>query len=144
MTRSVRAIAVGCALAALGLAPGAVGATAPKVYWPGCGLANQKPKYKPTKIVITCADASFRVTKIEWSSWGSKQAKGSGTAKVNTCDPSCAAGHFKSYPIHLRAYRPHDCAHADKREFSRLKYVFPDRRPKGYGRRDLQKFPCGG
>jgi hypothetical protein len=67
----------------------------------GCGGSDTKvgfpaacttPTYKPTQIVVTCADANTVVRGISWKSYGDKTAAGSGTANVNACDPTCAAG----------------------------------------------------
>jgi hypothetical protein len=60
-------------------------------------------------------------------------------------DPSCAQGHFHSYPVNVRAFRPRICERAKgKREFTRFKYVFTDKRPDGYPRKNVQVRACSG
>lgn len=87
-------------------------------------------RYKPTKVIVTCADANFRVRGITWSSWTAREARGSGTALVNDCEPNCAEGTFHRYPIRLRAYRPRmtgGCVPGSL--FTRLGWRFPQSRP---------------
>jgi hypothetical protein len=86
----------------------------------------KRGKYKPTTVIVTCADANFRVRGIQWSSWTRREARGRGTALVNDCDPNCAEGTFHRYPIHLRAYRPRmtgGCVPGSL--FTRLGWRFP-------------------
>lgn len=86
----------------------------------------KRGKYKPTTVIVSCADANFRVRGIQWSSWTRREARGRGTALVNDCDPNCAEGTFHRYPIHLRAYRPRmtdGCVPGSL--FTRLGWRFP-------------------
>lgn len=59
--------------------------------------AAQYMEVKPGQIV-TSGDGSSYVDKIAWSGWGSARATGTGTLKVNNCNPSCAQGRYASYP----------------------------------------------
>jgi hypothetical protein len=138
---SVRKLAPLLVLAAtLGLTAPAGGA-GEKTYLPGC-VPAEKAKYKPRTIVVACADANFQIRKIEWSHWGDRGAKGTGKAKVNTCDPSCAEGKFKTYPVIVRAGHPHQCEDFGRREWKRLYWRFTDDKPKGFDRRDSQRRAC--
>ena len=65
----------------------------------------ERGRYKPRTVIVTCADANFRVRAIQWSSWTANEARGRGTALVNDCDPDCAGGTFRRYPVRLRAFR---------------------------------------
>jgi hypothetical protein len=83
-------------------------------------------KFKPRSVIITCADGNFRVRGIQWSSWTRREARGTGTALVNDCDPNCAEGTFRHYAIRLRAYRPRrtgGCVPGSL--FTRLGWRFP-------------------
>lgn len=43
---------------------------------------------------------------MRWTHWGAKTATARGTVIVNTCDPMCASGNYKSYSARFRLYRP--------------------------------------
>jgi len=51
----------------------------------------QHAHYKPTSIVLAC-DQTYILTKINYTKWGARIAKGSDRTFVNDCDPNCAAG----------------------------------------------------
>ena len=55
----------------------------------GCQVAA---KFQPRTIVLSCADGNAYFGSIEWSSWGSLTATGSGRYMRNTCIPDCAGG----------------------------------------------------
>jgi len=127
------------ALAVALLAVAAVSASAAThTLIPGCG---DNASYKPKTVIIACGDGAFRIVKLEWSKWKKSTATGSGTAKVNTCDPNCAEGKFKSYPITLTADKPGTCPNG-KRAFTRLTYSFTDKKPKGVKRTEHVPRPC--
>ncbi len=91
------------------------------------------PKYRPGRVVIACRTRAFYIDHIRWSTWSGKGASGSGTAHVNDCSPSCAAGHFHSYPgvtVRLGSFR--FCTVHDDFEFTLLEYRFTGLRPSGY------------
>jgi hypothetical protein len=92
----------------------------------------KRGKFKPSKVIVTCADANFRVRGIQWSSWTRREARGRGTALVNDCKPNCASGTFMRYPVRLRAFRPRmtgGCVPGSL--FTRLAWRFPQRKPEG-------------
>lgn len=97
--------------------------------------------FKPKSIVVTCADANFMIKKITYSSYGTKSAKGSGTASVNGCDPNCAAGTFQSYPVTFALSRVGQCG--DVPQFRRLTVTFTGAKPKGQAKTLVQPFRCG-
>ncbi len=84
---------------------------------------------KPGTYDVGCNPSQELVTGLSWTSWKST-AYGSGTLKVNTCNPSCAAGHFAKFPILVVLWRavpqPH---HASQDYFSRLTWIFTGKRP---------------
>jgi hypothetical protein len=102
----------------------------------------ERGKYKPSRVIVTCADANFLVRGIQWSSWTAQEARGQGTARVNDCDPNCASGTFRSYPIRLRAFRPREtggCVPGSL--FTRLAWRYPGRKPAG-PRKGTQTLLC--
>jgi hypothetical protein len=70
-------------------------ATTPRYVVLNC---SNKPVVEPAAYVITCADAGIRLKALRWTSWTPKLASGYGTFLENDCKPSCAEGHFHSYP----------------------------------------------
>ena len=55
-----------------------------------------KPKFKPAKVIIACGDASLGARELTWSKWTHKLALGTGTGRVNDCDPDCVHGTMKT------------------------------------------------
>lgn len=43
---------------------------------------------------------------LEWTSWTSKQATGSGAVWLDNCTPSCAGGTFTAHKVTVKAFRP--------------------------------------
>ena len=92
----------------------------------------ERGRYKPRTVIVTCADANFRVRAIQWSSWTANEARGRGTALVNDCNPNCAGGTFRRYPVRLRDFRPRmtgGCVPGSL--FTRLGWRFPQSKPEG-------------
>ncbi|HEU4657043.1 MAG TPA: hypothetical protein VFR97_05940 [Capillimicrobium sp.] len=108
-----------------------------RVFFPGNCERNA---YKPSKIVVACADAGFVVKKIRWGAYGDTRAVGAGTARVNDCDPDCAGGTFHSYDAKVTLSRVRQCG--DVPQFTRLKVTFTGDRPKGMDRSETQRRPC--
>lgn len=113
------------------------GSTKLRVFFPkDC----QNNVYKPKSFVVTCADANFVVKDVEYSHYGKKTAHGTGTASINTCNPSCVEGTFKSYPVQFTLSRVRQCG--DVPQFRRLKLTFTGKKPKGQSRVMRQPFQC--
>jgi hypothetical protein len=100
----------------------------------------QHNKYKPKSFVVTCADANFTVKKVKYSAYGATSAKGTGTASLNTCEPDCASGTFKSYPVKLTLSRVKQCG--DVPQFTRARITFTGARPAGQSKSLSQPFTC--
>jgi hypothetical protein len=62
-----------------------------------------KVTYKPSRIEFS--DASL--THIRWRGWNHRIARGTGRARVNTCEPACAAGNIVHGTVTLKMYRRH-------------------------------------
>jgi hypothetical protein len=136
----MRRLALVLAALAAVLVP-AVGASgASHVLLPGCGGTDQA-QFEPSNVIIACGDGAFRVTKLKWHTWTGSKATGSGTGKVDNCKPNCAQGKFESFPVKLTASSPKTCSNG-KREFTKLHYLFPGKRPKGTVRSDTLARPC--
>jgi hypothetical protein len=80
------------------LAATAVAAT--KVYYE---TPYGKVAYKPKRIDFS--DATY--TRIHWKHWNSKVARGKGRARINTCDPNCAAGAIVHGTAKLAMFKRH-------------------------------------
>lgn len=92
---------------------------------PGQGLV------KPSTYFNGCMASQEFVSGLRWTSWKST-AFGSGTLKVNNCNPNCAMGKYNKFPILVVLWRaqpwPH---HAGRQYFSRLTWIFTAKRPAG-------------
>ena len=111
-----------------------------KVLFPaGCTT----PSYKPTQIVVTCADANTVLRGISWKSYGGDTASGSGTANVNACDPNCAAGKFQTFPAAVKLSLPKDCR-KDVRQFTHLVLTYTGAKPQGASASLTEDYPCNG
>jgi len=140
--RLASAGAVACvAAAAIALAVPALGPASDAARLPGfvgCRAytaASPKPIVRPRSIIAACADANLYFTGLRWSTWTATHATATGTAHVNDCTPSCAAGRFHTYPAHVMLSGPRSCA--GKRELTALRYRFPAKYGSG-----TQTFRC--
>ena len=107
-------------------------------------VANcEQESFRPRTIIVTCADQNFTIRSINWSQWTTSGATGKGTARVNDCQPNCAAGRFRSYRgVTVNLSRPVVCTEDGLREFSELTYRFGSRRPEGFRKRGTQLSRC--
>ena len=84
---------------------------------------------KPSTYNIGCMSSQEFISGLSWTSWKST-AFGSGTLKVNNCNPSCAMGKYIKFPILVVLWRaqpwPH---HAGQQYFSRMTWIFTGKRP---------------
>ncbi|MFC7751715.1 hypothetical protein [Tsukamurella soli] len=53
---------------------------------------------RPTRLVLTCADAGSVVVGITWSFWNTEAAVGHGTWIRNPCQPYCAVDPQSTWP----------------------------------------------
>ena len=65
----------------------------------------QHAEYKPKSIVLYC-DQTAILTKISYSSWGRKTAKGTDRTAIDNCKPSCAGGKISYHHDHFTLDRP--------------------------------------
>jgi hypothetical protein len=110
-----------------------------RTFYPNC---TGKLQYKPRSITVFCADAGMIVSRISWSSWGEREARGrSSRASVNECDPNCAQGKTQRFTVGLRLWRARTCPTGRKRVFTRLTVTFIGAKWSG-PRRFTQRSPC--
>ncbi|MGA9634808.1 MAG: hypothetical protein WBQ41_06165 [Solirubrobacterales bacterium] len=89
-----------------------------------------KPKFKPAKVIIACGDASLGARELTWSKWTHKLALGTGTGRVNDCDPDCVHGTMKTGPMQLLLSHPRTCSNG-RRLFTKLHYTWTGGPPAG-------------
>jgi hypothetical protein len=83
----------------------------------------------PRSFTLTCADANDVLTSLSWVSWRNV-AFGSGTERINSCIPNCAAGHFHSYHALITLWRARPRGHGTGQlKFTRLTEVYTGARP---------------
>src|SRR5215212_7873637 len=99
-----------------------------KTYLGGCS-SLEHAKYKPHRVLLACGDGSLYVNHVKWRAWGKKRARGHGRAHVNDCKPSCADGKFHRYRARLRLSHRATCQIGPKRQFKRVRLIFPGKRP---------------
>lgn len=104
-------LAIGIAAPAAALASGGGGQV-----W--VNATCTKEQYKPAKVILACADGNTYLEHLKWSKWSTSSAFGSGTYAVNTCKPSCAAGHFDKYPSKVKLTKPKKCRSQKHEVFS--------------------------
>lgn len=63
---------------------------------------------RPKSMVLSCADANSELRALKWTDWGDATAYATGTVAWNDCTPDCAAGHWKSQPVTVWAWRIED------------------------------------
>ena len=59
--------------------------------------------YKPKRIEFS----DLTLTKIRWRHWNDRRSLGRGRARINTCEPSCAAGNIVRGRAKLRVFQRH-------------------------------------
>jgi hypothetical protein len=118
----------------------AAAAQGPRVY-----LASNciNPRYRPTTIIVACADAGAMVRGVTWSEWTNRLANGSGYARINDCAPNCAVGTFHSYPVLVTLSAPRPCPNTGRTQFTRVTLFFSAQRPVGYAQRTTYSPGCG-
>jgi hypothetical protein len=91
-----------------------------------------KPRQRPNRIVIACADFGMRVRVKKWRTWGGRKARGRGVLRSKICIPSCAESRrFERFKVRLRLQkiRMDRCGGRRVRLYQRLVLSFPNKRP---------------
>ncbi|MGW0331453.1 hypothetical protein ACWD0J_06145 [Streptomyces sp. NPDC003011] len=85
---------------------------------------------RPADFMLACGDGNSRLTSLRWSHWDADKAMARGRNLVNDCDPYCAEGTFRSYPVVVRLDRPERWdKDPDLRHYGRMTLTYPDGRP---------------
>jgi hypothetical protein len=104
------------------------------------------PRIRPTDILVTCADGGFGVDRLSWITWGGSRAVGLGSAYLNDCTPSCAAGHFHRFQAVVIASGLQRCPNGES-AYLTVTWAFIGRSPfpsAAPGTKDpRQTFRCG-
>ncbi|NEY33772.1 hypothetical protein GTU99_16450 [Streptomyces sp. PRKS01-65] len=141
-----RAVVTACAVASLAATPlGTATAAAPggqpapqraahhQAQDPVLVDCQGRPGVRPGDFLLACGDGNSRLTSLEWKSWEATAAVAEGVNLVNDCEPSCAAGTFRSYTVVVRL----DGARSwekqpDLYQYTRMTLTYTGDRPEGY------------
>jgi hypothetical protein len=141
LARSSAAVAL-LALAVLAFTPSAAqGAPRPVLFSTWCANAH----YKPTKIVITCADARAIFYAKTWIRWDATGARATGDFVHADCPPRvplAACHHNARDAAGIYLYRVRFCRKKGRRYFTRLRLNDHDT-TNPYLRTIRLKYPCG-
>ena len=136
MSRLVLSVVVMC-LASLPLTASAGAQDGVRVFFP---VDCEHNVFKPRSITVTCADANFRLTNVRWTSYTASSARGRATARIDTCEPDCVSGTFRTYRVTVTLTRARQCG--DVPQFTRLAVIFQGSPPQGFERAERQRFGC--
>jgi hypothetical protein len=101
-------------------------ATAPKFVLLGC---NGNAEVAPPGI-SNCGDGAVGLRGLHWTSWTSHLASGFGTYFRNDCTPTCAGGHFHTYPALVALWGSAAVkGHPSERKYTRMTLIFTGTRP---------------
>jgi len=117
----------GSRLPAAGAARAAQAARLPVAYNGVSGW--QHGQVRPHVIYLGGSTAFLRIAR--WSRWTGASAAGDAVLWVDTCQPTCAAGHYRTYPATVRLSRAADRAGAGF--FSRMRLRYEHGGPRDYG-----------
>jgi hypothetical protein len=139
--RHVALVLLGCAT----LQPLVDGAAAdPRFHGGRVYVANENCSgrtYRPTSIVLACADGGLVATRIRFRSYGGARALGSAELRVHECIPDCAESRaYRTYTVSLTL---RDVVRCEGTLFySRVTYTFVGPQPPGWGppRADIEPF----
>jgi hypothetical protein len=68
-------------------------------------------------------------SRLRWSAWTRRLARGTGFDQLDDCNPFCARGHFHGFPIRIELWRPRTLA--GTLVFTRMTIWYTARRPQG-------------
>jgi hypothetical protein len=94
-----------------------------------------QPRVRPADFILACGDGNSRLSSLRWTSWKAASAEAKGVNWVNDCDPYCAAGTFRSYPVVVRLDRPQSWKQDPQQQrYGRMTLIFTDDRPERLAR----------
>ncbi|WP_326586102.1 hypothetical protein [Streptomyces sp. NBC_01294] len=78
-----------------------------------------KAQVRPEEYLLACGDGNNRLVELRWDTWGPRTATATGIDMVNDCNPYCAAGRFRPYPVTVTLSSPETWPeHPDVRRFT--------------------------
>jgi hypothetical protein len=137
MTRLILVVIAACVTSVAASGPAGAQSGGVRVFFPVDCMHNV---FRPQSITVACADDNFRVTKIRWASYGQSSASGSGRARIDTCDPDCVSGTFRTYRVRVQLSRVRQCG--DVPQFTQLVVTFRGMPPSGFTQTERQRFQC--
>lgn len=94
---------------------------------------NFKGVVEPATDIMACADGNALLQGLHWATWTPQLASAYGTFVENDCQPSCAGGHFHSYPVVVTAWGSGSVlGNPAGRRYTELTLMFPGARPPYY------------
>jgi hypothetical protein len=97
---------------------------------------------RPKTYILTCADGYIQLDKLSWTSWTPGLASATGTLVKNTCNPSCLAGHFRSYSVLVVFWGKTPVKnHPGQQCYTRMTLIYPGARPNGVGQTQTVSLP---
>lgn len=136
-----RAAVTLCAAAALAAPLGAASATTPspepepdrhRADGPVLADCQGRDEVRPEAYLLACGDGNSVLDSLRWARWDADAAVGRGVNLVNDCDPYCAAGTFRSYPVTVRLEAPvADGRNPGEPRYTRISVTYTDGRPDG-------------
>lgn len=89
-----------------------------------------KAQVRPEEYLLACGDGNNRLVDLRWDTWGPQTAIATGTDMVNDCNPYCAAGRFRAYPVTVTLSSPEPWpGHPDVQRFTMIRLVYTDTAP---------------
>ena len=113
--------------------PGQSGQSGPEVFLAEGGDVRGTSVYRPA-CGSGCAlsgDGTTALWNMTWTSWDSTQADGSGTEKIDDCNPNCAAGTLHSVAVRVALSKPVMVCASGKGAWywTRVIFTWPNRLP---------------
>jgi hypothetical protein len=118
----------------------ALGAAEPTYTPKGCF----KPRIEPRLIAIACGDGNFYLHANHYSFYNKREAGATGKAFVNDCDPDCAGGTIRKYPVKIHLFKPRraGCGGRRVKYFHKVALTWKDGSPPGIGRHSKHDIYC--
>lgn len=103
---------------------------------PAFANAARRWAHRPAHIDLRCRNGAS-ISDVNWGAYGKRRAAGEGDVGL------FSEGFKRAYPVAFELHRVKRCRAARARIFTRITYVFTDKRPKGTSARGREKLPCG-
>ena len=103
----------------------------------GGDITNGPLLYEPACDGYTCrlsGDATAWLYHMKWTTWSATQAVGTGTYKLNDCNPGCAVGTIYPIPAVVTLSQPAQVCFGSVTRWvwTRVSFRFPDGLPKAF------------